>query len=58
MPGIGLGTAGPLARTTADAAAYLDVVCGYEWGDPFPAPPPDRPFAEEVGGDLAASASA
>jgi amidase len=49
VPGIGLGTTGPLARTTADAAAYLDVACGYEWGDPFPAPPPERPFAEEVG---------
>ena len=41
VPGIGLGTTGPLARTIADAAAYLDVVCGYEWGDPFPPPPPD-----------------
>jgi amidase len=50
-PGIGLGTTGPLARTTADAAAYLDVVGGYEWGDPFPPPPPDRPYAEEVGVD-------
>ena len=49
--GIGLGTTGPLTRTVADAAAYLDVVCGYEWGDPFPAAPPERPFAEEVGGD-------
>ena len=35
----------------ADAAAYLDVVCGYEWGDPFPPPPPERPFAEEIGVD-------
>ncbi|MBA2385158.1 MAG: amidase [Actinobacteria bacterium] len=51
VAGIGLGTTGPLARTTADAAAYLDVVCGYEWGDPYPAPPPERPFAEEVGAD-------
>jgi amidase len=51
VPGIGLGTTGPLARTVADAAAYLDVVTGYEWGDPFPAPPPERPFAEEVGVD-------
>src|SRR5215208_3173255 len=51
VPGIGLGTTGPLARTTADAAAYLDVACGYEWGDPFPAPAPDRPFADEVGVD-------
>src|SRR5688500_5222447 len=49
--GVGLGTTGPLARTVADAAAYLDVVCGYEWGDPFPAAPPERPFAEEVGVD-------
>jgi amidase len=50
-PGIGLGSTGPLARTTADAAAYLDVVCGYEWGDPFPPPPPERPFAAEIGVD-------
>jgi amidase len=51
VPGIGLGTTGPLARTTADAAAYLDLVCGYEWGDPFPAAAPERPFAEEIGAD-------
>src|ERR687897_2429925 len=51
VPGIGLGTTGPLARTVLDAAAYLDVVSGYEWGDPFPAPPPERPFAAEVGLD-------
>ena len=49
VPGIGLGTTGPLARTTTDAASYLDAVTGYEWGDPFPAPPPERPFADEVG---------
>ena len=49
VPGFGLGTSGPLARTVTDAAAYLDVVCGYEWGDPFPAAPPERPFAEEIG---------
>jgi amidase len=51
VPGIGLGTTGPLARTTADAAAYLDVVLGYEWGDAFSAPDPGRPFAEEVGAE-------
>jgi amidase len=51
VPGIGLGTSGPLARTTLDAATYLDVVSGYEWGDPFPAPEPDRRFAEEIGAD-------
>ena len=50
-PGIGLGTTGPLARTTADAAAYLDVVGGYEWGDASPPPPPERPYAEEIGVD-------
>jgi amidase len=51
VPGIGLGTTGPLARTTADAAAYLDLVAGYEWGDPFPLPAPERPFAAEIGAD-------
>jgi len=45
-PGVGLSTTGPLARTVADAAAYLDAVAGYEWGDPFWPPPPARPFAE------------
>ena len=51
VPGIGLGTSGALTRTVADAAAYLDLVAGYEWGDPFPAAPPERPFAAEVGAD-------
>jgi amidase len=51
VPGIGLGTTGPLARSTRDAAAYLDVVSGYEWGDPFPAPEPERPYVEEIGAD-------
>jgi amidase len=51
VPGIGLGTTGPLARTVLDAAAYLDIVSGYEWGDPFPVPPPERPYVEEVGAD-------
>lgn len=50
-PGIGLSTTGPLTRTVADAAAYLDVAAGYEWGDPWSAPPPERPFAAEVGAD-------
>src|SRR6185436_15891907 len=49
VPGIGLGTSGPLARTTLDAAAYLDVVTGYEWGDPFPAPPPGPPAGRPHG---------
>jgi amidase len=42
----GLSTAGPIARTVEDAAALLDVLAGYEAGDPWWAPPPERPFAE------------
>jgi amidase len=44
----GLSTAGPLTRSVADAAALLDVLTGYEPGDPWWAPPPVRPFAEEA----------
>jgi amidase len=51
VPGAGLGTTSSLARTVLDAAAYLDVVRGYEWGDPFPAPEPERPFTDAVGAD-------
>jgi amidase len=42
----GLSTAGPLTRTVEDAAALLDVLAGYEPGDPWWAPPPERPFIE------------
>jgi amidase len=42
----GLSTAGPMARTVEDAAAFLDVLAGYEPGDPWWAPPPERPFAD------------
>lgn len=45
----GFSTAGPIARTVRDAAALLDVMSGYETGDPYWAPPPPRPFADEVG---------
>jgi amidase len=45
----GFATYGPLARTVADAAAFLDVISGPEPGDPHAAPPPARPFLEEVG---------
>jgi amidase len=39
---VGLGTAGPLARTVRDAAAMLDVMAGPAVGDPFwAAPLPD-----------------
>ncbi len=42
----GLSTAGPLTRTVEDAAHLLDVIAGYEPGDPWWLPPPSRPFAE------------
>ena len=44
----GLSTSAPIARSVADAAALLDVMAGYEPGDPWWAPPPERPFLEEV----------
>jgi amidase len=44
----GFATEGPIARSVADAAALLDVMSGYEVGDPYWAPPPPRPFADEV----------
>jgi amidase len=45
----GFSSSGPLARSVYDAAALLDVIAGYETGDPWWAPPPERPFVEEVG---------
>jgi amidase len=47
----GLSTAGPISRTVEDAARLLDVLAGYEPGDPWWTPPPERPFAAEVGVD-------
>lgn len=41
-----LATDGALARTTADAAALLDVMAGPEPGDASWAPPPEAPFTE------------
>lgn len=32
-----------------DSAAILDATCGAAAGEPYPAPPPARPFLEEVG---------
>ena len=34
-----------------DSAAMLDAVCGPETSSPYVAPPPERPFAQEVGRD-------
>jgi amidase len=42
---------GPLSVTVRDAAAFLDVLAGYEWGDANVLAPPERPFLEEVGRD-------
>jgi amidase len=44
----GLSTAGPLSRTVEDAAHLLDVLAGYEPGDPWWTPPSERPFARAV----------
>ena len=45
----GLSTSGPISRSVADAAGFLDVIAGYEPGDPWWMPSPERPFADEVG---------
>jgi amidase len=45
---LGLATSGPIARTVRDAAALLDVMAGYEAGDFYVAPEPDRPFLAEA----------
>jgi amidase len=42
----GLSTVGPLTHTVEDAAHLLDVLTGYEPGDPWWLSPPDRAFAE------------
>jgi amidase len=43
-----LGQNAGLSVTVRDAAAFLDVLAGYETGDAHWAPPPERPFLEEV----------
>ena len=40
-----------VSRSVRDSAAMLDATAGYDAGDPYCAPPPARPFAEEVGVD-------
>ena len=40
---------GCVTRTVRDTAAVLDVICGYEPGDPYTAPPFARPLVQEVG---------
>lgn len=41
----GLDVYGPITRTVADAAAFLDVTAGPSTGDPYWAPPPSASFA-------------
>jgi amidase len=48
---MGSTTDGALTRTVRDAAAMLDVMAGYEPGDPYTASPFARPLVDEVGVD-------
>jgi amidase len=47
----GGGVEHALTRTVRDSAALLDATSGPMAGDPYPAPPVDRPFLDEVGAD-------
>jgi amidase len=49
---LALATSGPITRTVADAAALLDVMAGYEWGDAAPPPPPERAFLQEAAAEV------
>jgi amidase len=40
-----------VTRSVRDSAALLDSTCGPALGDPYWAPPPARPFLQEVGAD-------
>ena len=40
-----------LTRSVRDSAALLDATAGPDVGDPYWAPPPERPFIEEVGAE-------
>jgi amidase len=40
-----------VTRSVRDSAALLDATSGPDIGDPYWAPPPARPFAQEVGAD-------
>ena len=40
-----------LTRSVRDSAALLDATAGPDVGDPYWAPPPKRPFLQEVGAD-------
>src|SRR5258708_6653426 len=40
-----------LSISVRDSAAMLDAICGPELSSPYVAPPPQRPFLDEVGRD-------
>ncbi|MFF4815514.1 amidase [Kitasatospora sp. NPDC001309] len=44
----GLAVHGSVSRTVRDSAVLLDLVGGPEAGDPYVAPQPERPYAQEV----------
>jgi Asp-tRNA(Asn)/Glu-tRNA(Gln) amidotransferase A subunit family amidase len=47
----GLGVGHAVTRSVRDSAALLDTTQGPEPGAPYQAPPPARPFLQEVGAD-------
>ena len=47
----GIAIEGTVSHTVLDTAVALDVLAGYEPGDPYWAPDPSAPFAEAVGRD-------
>ncbi|MET8140869.1 amidase family protein [Sphaerisporangium sp. NPDC005288] len=50
-PLFGISIESGLSRTVRDTAHYLDAIQGPAPGDKYTAPPPARPYAEEVGAD-------
>jgi len=47
----GMAVSHAITRTVRDSAALLDATAGPDVGDPYWAPPPARPFRDEVGVD-------
>jgi amidase len=50
-PGFGMAVESGLTRTVRDAARYLDAIRGPAAGDKYTAPPPPRPYEEELAAD-------
>jgi amidase len=44
----GIGIDGLVSRTVSDTATVLDIISGYETGDPYWAPDPSAPFIQAV----------